>query len=155
MGIEIHAKKQRDGSFLYRQFTTITDTYMTPPLSKDEFFLYHAYTRALNNGFASESYGVVTLTRMLKKAEEENLPKWQTQMGDKLTVGRKAFLEEIVELLNTPLIFHSEDHLEYMRNFMKAQPDMGGHLHKEHIKNSEEMLRVVSENIRHLKKNKK
>lgn len=120
MGNEIHAIK-KDGAFLYRHYSTVSDMYNTPPLTEDEMFFFLLYDTAVDNLRSLAVSPIMAIHERMERARENgtsnkedrrNLKRWEkrkqdywgTRFSKERTKG--AFLADISEYMAAPLSEH-------------------------------------------------
>ena len=121
MGNEIHAIQKKDGSFLYRHYSTTSDMYTTPTLTEEEMSLFLLYDIASDSLSSLRINPLANIHERLQRARENGtsfkgdtrtLNKWeerpQDYWGDRFAKEKtkEAFLVDISTYLAAPLSEH-------------------------------------------------
>lgn len=132
MGSVIHAKKTKKG-FQFREYSTTSDMYHTPPLTRDEMTLYLILNTALEYGI--NSFNLPSIPERIERACEQGtserevkrtLDKWEKRPQDyagkvfPVAKTKEALLEDIKESLQSSLYEHILSSLKYQEEIIKG-----------------------------------
>ena len=93
MGSEIHAVRDKEGVFSYREWNNTSDGYTTPSLDEEEMTFYLVSTTYVHTSPLRLSFDIINLKRSMAEAKTKPLNGWAKNRSEGYNGNKKDLLD--------------------------------------------------------------